>query len=135
MSRADNLTEWGGRFGRFLGVGAFATGLQYALLVLGVEVLGADPVAASAVGFAVSAVANYWLNYRYTFQSDRPHRSAAGRFALVAAAGLVLNTLLMQALAGRLGLQYLLAQVLTTSAVLIWNFAANALWSFARKPT
>lgn len=132
VSRTAGFAAWGGRFGRFLGVGAFATGLQYALLVLGCEVLAVDPVAASAVGFVVSAVANYWLNYHFSFRSSRRHRSAAGRFALVAGAGLALNTLLMQTLAEHLGLQYLLAQVLTTAVVLIWNFFANALWSFAR---
>lgn len=133
MADAVGLQGWVRRFAGFLGVGVLATALQYLILLLGVEVFGAGPVLASSVGFAVSAVANYLLNYRYTFRSERRHSSAAVRFAAVAAAGLVLNALLMDALTARLGVPYIAAQVLTTGAVLAWNFVAHALWSFARE--
>ena len=71
----------------FLGVGAIATALQYAILVFSVEALGLKPVVGSSVGFAISAVCNYWLNYHFTFRSRQSHAGAAARFALVAAAG------------------------------------------------
>jgi putative flippase GtrA len=135
MSDPLRVKEWPGRFGRFLGVGAFATALQYALLIAGVELVGADAVSASTAGFAVSAIVNYLLNYHYTFRSNRRHRSAAMRFAAVAATGLVLNSVLMQGLTGVMGLHYVAAQVVTTATVLAWNFAAGALWSFARQPS
>lgn len=133
MADAVGLQGWARRLAGFLGVGVLATALQYLILLLGVEVFGTGPVLASSVGFAVSAVANYLLNYRYTFRSDRRHSSAAVRFAAVAAAGLALNALLMEALTARLGVPYIAAQVLTTGAVLAWNFVAHALWSFARE--
>jgi putative flippase GtrA len=133
MADSATLHRWAQRFVGFLGVGAIATALQYLILLLGVEAFGASPVVASAVGFTVSAVANYLLNYRYTFRSERSHGSAALRFAIVATAGLLLTALMMEVLAHRAGLPYLWAQVLTTGVVLACNFVAHALWSFAKE--
>jgi putative flippase GtrA len=133
VTEDTGLHGWARRATGFLGVGAFATALQYVILLAGVELLGASPVVASATGFTVSAVANYLLNYRYTFRSRRRHVSAALRFALVAAAGLLLTAGLMEVLAHRAGLPYLWAQVLTTGVVLVFNFTAHALWSFAKE--
>ena len=50
-----------------------------------VDLCRADAILASGVGFAVSALPNYGLNYRLAFHSGRPHRSALPRFATVAA--------------------------------------------------
>ena len=73
------------------------------------------------------------LNYRITFKSRKRHRDAATKFFLVAACGLALNTALMHALTGPMGLHYLLAQVGATGVVLLWNFAANQAWTFAHE--
>ena len=133
VTESAALSAWVRRFGGFLGVGALATALQYVILLLGVEGFHANPVVASTVGFALSSVANYSLNRRYTFRSQRRHASAAPRFAIVAIAGLLLNALLMVVFADRAGLPYLVAQVCTTGIVLVVNFSAHALWSFARE--
>lgn len=116
---------------KFAGVGAIATAVQYALLVLGVEVIGVSAVLGSSAGFVIGAVLNYWLNYHFTFRSDRPHWAAAGRFAVTAAVGLGLNALLMALLVHRTAIPYVPCQVITTAVVLGWNFVVNSLWSFA----
>jgi len=124
--------EWVDRFGRFLVVGLLATGVQYLVLVIGVEALGARPARASAAGFVLGAVVGYLLNRSYTFRSKVPHMTGAARFATVAAVGLAGNILFMVLLTGYLHLHYVLAQILTTAVVLLWNFAANASWTFRR---
>ena len=121
---------WTARFGRFLGVGLLATLVQYMVLVAGVELLGAWPVRASAAGFALGAVLNYLLNRSYTFRSQVPHARGALRFVVVVAIGLAANVLFMWLLTGYLGLNYLVSQVLVTGIVMLWNFAAHALWTF-----
>ena len=117
------------QFLTFAAVGAACTVVQYAVLVA-LVVVGVNPVAASTVGFLNGAVANYLLNYCLTFRSTMPHRNVAPRFAAIAASALLLNTLLMWIQINRFGLQYLLAQVITTALVLIWNFIFNRLWTF-----
>ena len=111
-------------------MGAIGTAAHYALLVMLVQGLGADPVAASAAGAALGALINYLLNYRYTFRSRQPHRSAAPKFFFLAAIGLVLNTLLMAFGVHVLHWNYLLVQVLATGLVLLWNFIGNRMWTF-----
>jgi putative flippase GtrA len=121
------------QFGRFLLVGGLATLIHYAVLIVCVHALRLSPVVGSATGFIVSAGFNYTLNRRFTFRSSGDHRGLAPRFAAILAIGFVLNLLLMQLLSGTLGWPYLLAQVLTTGVVLMWNFAGNALWTFSAR--
>jgi len=121
------------QFFRFAIVGAVATGLQYALLVLLVEFADAAPVLASSVGFTVSAFVNYAMNRRFTFDSGRPHGEALPRFLLVALVGLALNGALVWLLHVPLGFHYLLAQVLATLGTLMSSFALNRVWTFAAR--
>jgi len=55
------------QFGRFIVIGGFATILQYLILIGLVQTLEVDAVLASSIGFLISALFNYALNYRYTF--------------------------------------------------------------------
>ena len=119
------------QFIRFAGVGGMATALMYVLLVMQVEWLAMPAVAASALAYALSAVFNYIANYHFTFASQAPHQRALPRFALVAGIGLALNTLIMYALTAVVSAHYLLAQILATLVVLIWNFVANRHWTYA----
>ena len=118
----------------FLLVGGFATGLQYAIMALLMALAGMPALAASNIGFGISAVANYLLNARLTFRSERSHASTLPRFAITAALGLAINSLLLSLLIAA-GLHPAPAQVLTTAGVLIWNYTLNALWTFKKPQT
>lgn len=124
---------WESKLLRFVIVGGIATLVQYFTLIGSVERWHWNAVVASSLGYFLGAIANYLLNYYFTFRSDNLHRVAATRFALIAAAGLTLNTLLMELLAEKLHLPYLLAQILATVGTLIWNYWANSKWSFGRR--
>ena len=117
------------RFVQFALVGAAATGIQYLILIALVRAAGLSPPLASSLGFVVSAGGNYWLNYRFTFRSDRAHGPAIARFALLAGIGLLMNAGLMKLLTAA-GWHYLLAQIAATAVVLLWNFLGNSLWTF-----
>lgn len=118
------------QFGRFLLVGGVATATHYCVLVLAVELFDTRPVFASGVGFLAGAIVNYLLNRHFTFRSDALHSAALPRFFVIAGVGLALNQGLMHVLSTRLGWPYLLAQVVATGLVLLWNFAGNSLWTF-----
>ena len=121
------------RFVRFAAVGGVATAIQYAILILLVRGFGVGPTAASSIGFVLSAIVNYLLNYRFTFQSNRPHGPAATKFGLLAATGLLINAAIMHLMTAA-GVNYLLAQVCATGVVLFWNFIGNTLWTFGVGP-
>jgi putative flippase GtrA len=117
------------RFIRYIAVGGISTGIQYVLLILLVRAFGMAPTPASSIGFALSAVVNYLLNYSFTFRSDRPHGPAAAKFAVLASTGLLINAIIMHLLVAA-GVRYLIAQVCATGAVLLFGFVANSVWTF-----
>jgi putative flippase GtrA len=128
----DSLTGDGRhltRFVRYLAVGGISTAIQYVLLILLVRAFGMAPTPASTIGFALSAIVNYLLNYSFTFQSDRPHGPAAAKFAVLAGSGLVINAIIMHLLVTAGG-RYLIAQVCATAVVLFWGFVGNTIWTF-----
>ena len=118
------------QFGKFLLVGGFSTVLQYLILAFLVQTAGTDPVVASSVGYVLSALVNYDLNYRLTFRSRVPYFGGMTRFALVHTAAFVLNGAIMAVGTKVFGLHYLVAQVAATIVVLFWNFFANRRWTF-----
>jgi putative flippase GtrA len=95
-----------------------------------VQLAGAGPLGASTIGAIVGAAVNYALNYRFTFASRRAHHIALPRFAAIAAAGVVLNALVLSAMLALVQPHYLVAQIVATGAVLIAGFLANRKWTF-----
>ncbi len=118
------------QFLKFFCVGAVATSVQYLALVILVNISDIKPVFASAVGYGLGACVGYWLNYRFTFGSQRAHAATFARFAAVAVSGLILNSVIMAFTNEVLEFHYLVAQMTATVLVLGWNFFANRLWTF-----
>jgi putative flippase GtrA len=128
------MTRLGHKLLSFTGIGSIATIVQYVVLVLLVSVFHWPAVLSSTIGFGLSALLNYILNYNFTFKSSSPHLTALTRFFFMVLVGLGLNALVMHLMTAWLGFHYLLAQVLTTGLVFIWNFTVSQLWTF-RAPT
>jgi putative flippase GtrA len=118
------------RFFRFAGAGAIGTAAHYAVLVLLVEVAAMSAAIAAAFGAVTGALVNYLLNYRYTFRSNARHTFTGPRFALIAIAGLALNSAVVFVFV-RLGVHYLVGQVVATLLVLLFGFLANQFWTFS----
>lgn len=129
------LPAWAAQLLSFLGVGVLATGLQYALTAVLVLSGLLQMVAASTVGFLISAAFNYWANARLTFAAQGSpvrNRNQQLRFVAMVALGCTLNAALLRA-ALALGLHPVLSQLAATAGVLVSNFALSRLWVF-RKP-
>ncbi len=112
----------------FLLVGGSATCLQFAILVCWVEFFAQSAVVGSALGYGLSAVYNYLLNYYVTFKSRQSHLQSAPKFLLVVIAGLCINTLVF-ALLNHL-LPYWIAQLGATLATLIANYLLHHYWIY-----
>ena len=111
-----------------------ATAVDYSLMVGCVELLGLRPVPATAIGAFGGAVTNFSLNRRYTYRAVGARvGSQAWRYALVSAASLGLNTLGEYLLHQVLGIQYLLARVVTSVVVSNgWNFPLQRYFVFSK---
>ena len=119
------------RLVRFGLVGAISLPSHYGMLILLVEIGGADPVLSTIAGSAVGLVVNYSLNRRFTFRSKKRNRDAGPIFLTVAMATGILNAALVYLGTGPLGIHYLPVQILTTLIVFLANFAAHSVWTFS----
>jgi putative flippase GtrA len=114
----------------FTAVGGIGTGAHYLTLIGLVEGGLLTAVPASVAGFTVGAIINYVLNYRFTFNSNKSHGEAMSKFFTVAIVGCIINATLMYIGVNIIQVYYLVAQVISTGTVLIWNFITNKLWTF-----
>jgi putative flippase GtrA len=114
----------------YASVGAVATLAHYAVLIVLVEGAEWRAVPATLCGYVVGGVVAYILNRRHVFASDRPHREAGWRFALVAFVGFCVTYVLMSLFVDRWGAPYLPAQLVTTVAAMFATFALNRRWTF-----
>lgn len=109
-----------------------ATLVDFTLMVLCVQALGATPSAATVVGATCGAVTNFSIGRHWTFDAARaaPHGQAA-RYAVVSAASLGLNALGEYALAEVLGVQFILARAMVALSVsVLWNFPMHRSFVF-----
>jgi putative flippase GtrA len=120
-----------GRFLQYAVVGLVATAVHYAILVGFVEAGWVRPGVAAALGAWVGAQVAFVGNAAITFRATaRPSLRAWWRFQLTALAGAALSGALVAA-GVRLGVHYLLAQVVATLVALVVTFEINRRWSFA----
>lgn len=117
----------------FVGVGGAAAIVHFLVLAGLVEWELAGPVTASTIGAVVGTFVTYALNRRFTFESTRSHAGALPRYFAVAGVAFILNGALMDLFTHRLGIFYILAQLLTSALVLCWTFTAYRAWAFAEK--
>lgn len=118
------------QFVRFVFVGIIVAIVHFIILFLFVEYANLGPIYSSSLGFAVSAIVNYLLNYHYTFHSKASHHKAIVRFFIIALIGLVANAFLMKIWISMLSMYYIVAQIFSILCVMIWNFLANRKWTF-----
>ncbi len=118
------------QFLMFVLVGGSSTLLQLVLLVVFIEWLVVGKVLASAAGYLLSAVYNYFLNYHLTFASAQSHRQALPKFIAVVCIGVIVNTL---AFAIMLNITpYVVAQLVAVGATLVVNFLLHKFWIYRR---
>jgi putative flippase GtrA len=110
------------QLGRFGVVGALATLTHALTFAAAIEALQLRPLLANFLGFALALCVSFLGHHHWTFRADarggRPHApSMFLRFALVALAGLALNSLIVVVVVEQLGLDYRIAMLLMMTLV------------------
>lgn len=119
------------QFSKFTLAGGVSTVLHYIVLVIIVDMMKGNPVYGSMIGYLFGGILNYYLNYKFTFESKKAHTSTASKFMVIMFVGFFLNGYLMTVFTSKIGLFYLVAQIFSTIVVLLWNFTANKFWTFS----
>jgi dolichol-phosphate mannosyltransferase len=123
VARARTLTL---RFQKFLFVGAIGLAVNQGLLFAFVELAGAPLALASPVAIFLSMVVTFTLNERWTWH-DRGsglilHRALL--YGSINSGGLLINFATLVSL-DRVGLNYLLANLVGAGIAAVWNFSLN----------
>lgn len=118
------------KFLKYALVGGLGTCTHLGLLTIFVEVLHYSPVASSAIGFTVTVVISYYLNYKWTFNAQSSHSSALPRYISVSLMGLCLNTAILFLTVNLLQLWYGIGQAIAIFAIPLHNFILNSYWAF-----
>lgn len=124
------MSDFSRKLLKFILVGGTATLTHILILFFLTETNVATPVYASAIGFAASSLLNYYMNYRYTFNSNVSHYTAITKFYIMAITGLFINTITFKFFMVILSVHPVIIQIPTTIIVLIWNFSVSYLWTF-----
>ena len=109
-------------FMRFGISGGLSTSLHWCVMALLTYFQLTSPEIATGIGALTGAVLNYFLQYHFTFKTQREHKLAVPAYILVASLGWVLNFAIFWLLHSKLALIPAVAQVLTTGIVTVSNF-------------
>ena len=119
------------QFITFFGVGVAATIIDWSTFFVLGAFFAVPSVYAALIAYCMGGVLSYKFNRSHTFQSDRAHAEAGWRFAMVMVIGFSLTGLFVWLLAEKLGLQPMIARIISSGIVFFWNYAAHKLWTFA----
>ena len=115
------------QFARYTVVGGVAFAVDFGVLFLLIHFAGVYYLVSAAISFVLGLAVNYVLSRSWVFS----HRTMSNAtleftiFSIIGLAGLGFNELGMWLLASKLGVQYLLAKIVTAVFVYVWNFAAR----------
>ncbi|HEX2934852.1 MAG TPA: GtrA family protein [Bacteroidales bacterium] len=116
---------------KFGAVGMAGMAVDYTITFLCKEVLKIQKYMANALGFAVAASFNYYLNRIWTFNSQ--NQAVLGEyssFILVSLIGLAINTSILWIFTSKLKWNFYLAKLIAIGITVFWNFFGNMMFTF-----
>jgi putative flippase GtrA len=120
-----------GRVLRFAIVGGVGVAINLAALYVLSRWAGLPLVAASALAVELAAISNYFFNDTWTFGTRSPSLNRFAKFNVASLVGLGLNVLCVWMFT-RLGLYFLLANLIGIAAGFAANYSFSVRWVWAR---
>jgi len=117
---------------KFIIVGFSGLFIDFGITFLLKEKLKVQKYMANATGFMLAATSNYFFNRYWTFKSNNPEMVMEyGKFILVSAIGLLINTVVLWLLVSKFKWNFYFSKLIAISVVTIWNFTVNLMFTFS----
>ena len=119
------------KFLKFGAVGFSGVFVDFGITWLFKEKVKLNKYVSNAIGFVCAATSNYFLNRIWTFESENADVATEyGKFMLVSAIGLGINSLTLYILTDKLKWNFYVSKIFAIGAATLWNFFANLLFTF-----
>ncbi len=113
---------------RFVFTGGFCFVVEFVCLTLMVELLHVPVLIATAIAFLISVAVNYVMCVKWVFPGAKDGGAAVRTaFLITSGMGFALNELFMWLLNIVLGVHYMIAKIISTLLVMIWNYFTKRL--------
>lgn len=119
---------------KFMGIGLLNTFVDGGILFALVTFADLDKIIARIISSTTALISSYILNRIWTFKSK--NRAVAAQFvsfAIINGLGLAWNNLLYGLMVNKMHIYYLLAMIIATAIVFMWNFGLSKIWAFKEK--
>lgn len=96
--------------------------------------VGVYYIIANVIAYVIATINSYIWNSRWVFKyKGEDKKETTTKFILLNLAGLALNTMILYLLVDLIGLNKLIALVITTVIVMVINYIVNKIWVFKEK--
>ena len=111
-------------------VGGTAFLIDYGVMIALTELWGINYLISSGISFVVSVIYNYILGVRWVFEVDEngDKRKEFVIFIVLSLIGLGLNQLLMWVFVSMIHIFYMVAKIIVTAIVMLYNFITRKLF-------
>ena len=120
------------RFIKFGLVGVLNTLINWILFIL-LNSFGTYYIISNVIAYSISTLNSYLWNSKWVFKYSGDNvKETSVKFIVLNIIGLTLNTIILYLLVDIVGLNKLIALVITTGIVMILNYFINKLWVFKK---
>ena len=104
--------------------------IDYGVMIALTELCGINYLISSGISFVVSVIYNYILSVRWVFEVDEngDKRKEFVIFIVLSLIGLGLNQLLMWVFVSMIHIFYMVAKIIVTAIVMLYNFITRKLF-------
>lgn len=118
---------------KFVCVGILNTLLNWIIFIF-LNDKGVYYIISNIIAYTIATVHSYLWNYMWVFKyKGSNQKETASKFVILNLMGLSINTLIMFILVDKINISKIVAIIITTAIVMVFNYILNKIWVFRRK--